>query len=322
MNNVTVSFILPHKGRENFLLQTLESIAGQDYDLKRIEVVVITQNEQLSATILNLGNKFSFSVYYRPDSETISALRNFGVKKTSGEYLAFLDADVSLSKNWISSLINELDSKTDRVLVSASQVCSGNAPPLEQIKTALSNAIIDENVNFLPGRNLLLSRNIFNQAGGFPEHLITCEDYYFTDQVHHLGDLYYTSKASYIHLGEDKNYNEMYRKEIWRGQSNLQSIKGRRIPLREIPSFLVPVGIFSFLLLSIALLFTGNFLLAAIAFVLALAPILIYSIRLNTLVGQQANFIEILKFYIYYFPARAIGTLGGIFKTFSTQSHN
>jgi uncharacterized membrane protein len=125
-----------------------------------------------------------------------------------------------------------------------------------------------------------------------------------------------------VHLGEDRDFAEMYRKEIWRGQSNLQSIKGRKIPLREIPSFVVPIGIFAMLLVCIATLLSGFPLLAFISFSLFLAPVMAYSIRLYKLVRNRARLSDVIKFYLYYFPARAIGTLGGIFKNFSTSSHN
>jgi len=317
-----ISFIIPHKGRELFLQQTIESISNQEYDLDSIEVIVVTQNESLSEATLSFGSKLSLSVHTRPVTETISALRNYGVSQSSGSYLAFLDADISLSHNWISSLLSGLKNNNDRVLISAAQICTADAPPLEQIKTALSNAVINENVNFLPGRNLLLSKQTFDKSGGFPEHLITCEDYYFTDQVHHLGNLYYTSEATYIHLGEDKDYMDMYHKEIWRGQSNLLSIKGRKIPLREIPSFVVPLGIFLMLLVSLVAILLGYYAIATISLALFLFPIFIYSLRLYSLAREKAKFYDVLKFYLFYFPARAIGTLGGLFKTFKTGSHN
>lgn len=322
MSNKQISFIIPHKGREKFLQQTLESIVHQDFDLSLIEVIIVTQNKSLSAVTQKYGDKLTLSIYARPDSDTISTLRNFGVEKSTGQYLAFLDADISLSNNWLSCMLDGLSDNPGRALISAAQISGANAPPLEEIRTALSNAVIDENVSFLPGRNLFLSHETFINSGGFPEHLITCEDYYFTDKVRQLGKLYYTSQATYVHLGEDKKYREMYRKEIWRGQSNLLSIKGRIPPIEEIPSFIVPIGIFLMLLSSIITTLFGYYLIATFCFILFLLPIFVYAIRLYFLARHKIRFVDVLKFYFSYFPARAIGTLGGIFKSFTTKSHN
>ena len=322
MKQRMVSFIIPHKGRDLFLQKTIESVIQQKIDTALLELVIVTQNKELSANIQSYSSDICMSIHTRPETETISALRNFGVEKSTGKYLAFLDADVELSSNWTECMLDSLNSVHDRVITSAMQKNGTNAPPLEKIRTALSNAITNQNVSFLPGRNLFLSRDNFYKIGGFPEHLITCEDYYFTDRATKFGDLFYTSGASYIHLGEDKDFYEMAKKEIWRGQSNLLSIKGRRIPLSEVPSFIIPVGLMTFFLVGFVLLMSGYHLYAGFSFILALIPVVIYSGRLYRLAADQVSLFHIIKFYLYYFPARAIGTIGGAFKTFSTRSHS
>jgi glycosyltransferase involved in cell wall biosynthesis len=318
----SISFIIPHKGREQYLLQTIRSVIAQDYARAEIEIIVVTQNERLSEELYSLQEQVSLSVYNRPYNDTISALRNFGVRQSTSEYLAFLDADVELSRNWISSMLDVLNQSDKRVIASAVQVNGPSAPPLERIRTSLSNAVTDQSVRFLPGRNLLLRRETFDTIGGFPEHLVTCEDYYFTEMASRMGELYYTSAASYIHLGEDKDYGEMFRKEIWRGQSNLLSAKGRRIPLSEIPSFIVPIGLLILATASFVLLLTGYPVFAAICFIMFIFPVTAYTLRLFRLCKDDVGISKVLKFYLYYFPARAIGTIGGMFRTLGTKSHN
>jgi len=314
-----VSFIIPHKGRFDMLRQTLQSIAEQDYPIDKFEIIVISQTPETKTVELLDNNELDFQVILRPEGETISSLRNHGATHAKGKYLAFLDADVFLSNNWIASMISNLDEEKERVIVSAMQICGTSPPPLEHIRTSLSNAEIDTNVAFLPGRNLFMSRDTFDKVGGFPEHLITCEDYYFTDKAAQFGRLYYTSDATYIHLGEDKVFSEMFKKEIWRGQSNLQSIQGRRIPLREIPSFILPLWICLSLLLAMASLIFGAIPASIILFIAGVAPLLIYSIRLYRLARNVVTFSTVFLFYTTYFPARAIGTLAGLFKTISAN---
>lgn len=321
MNKTLISFIIPHKGREIFLQQTLESISLQTIDASLVEIIIITQNDTLSDDTLRFKHSLSLSVYTRPETDSISSLRNFGVKHAVGEYLAFLDADIYLSSNWTECMLETLHEDRSRVISSAIQINGKNAPPLEKIRTALSNVVTDHNVNFLPGRNLFLSRDTFHKIGGFPPHLITCEDYYFTDKANLFGNLFYTSKASYVHLGEDKDYKEMYKKEIWRGQSNLLSIKGRSIPLREIPSFIVPIALSILFIIALVSLITAQYLSALLSFIALTIPVTVYSVRLYILARDSVKFSDVLKFYLYYFPARAIGTIFGAFKTFTSKSH-
>jgi glycosyltransferase involved in cell wall biosynthesis len=315
-----ISFIIPHKGRFEMLIQTLESISEQTYNLGEIEIIVVSQTETIKQQMLLNKPELSLNVFIRPEHETISALRNYGVAQATGQYLAFLDADIWLSSNWAQKMIEELATTSKRIITSAMQICNDNAPPLEKIRTSLSNAELDTNVGFLPGRNLFMHKNSFDKIGGFPEHLITCEDYYFTDKAAKLGDLFYTSAATYIHLGEDKAYKAMYDKEIWRGQSNLQSISGRKIPLREWPSFIIPPAIMVLLIMCLLFIISGNVILSVIAFLLAALPVCLYSLRLYVLAKKKINFSHILKFYAFYFPARAIGTVLGLFKSIGIKT--
>lgn len=322
MNKVLISFIIPHKGREQFLKKTLESITLQEIDLALIEVIIVTQNDRLSEETLAFKDTIALSVYKKPLTDTISTLRNYGVEKSKGDYLAFLDADIFLSSNWAQCMLDTLNETRSRVITSAVQINGPDAPPLERIRTALSNATTDDNVSFLPGRNLFLSRQIFHKIGGFPDHLVTCEDYYFTDKANQIGDLYYTSGANYIHLGEDKDYIKMYQKEIWRGQSNLLSIKGRSIPLNEIPSFIIPIAILLLFLIMIITLASGEYTFALISLMLMLLPVALYSTRLYLLAKNTVRFRDVAMFYLYYFPARAIGTISGAFKTILSRNHH
>ncbi len=316
-----VSFIIPHKGRESMLLDTLSSIIALDYPKDKLEVIVVSQNESASESLSALKEEVPLTVIFNQTDKTISHSRNLGATHACGEYLAFLDADIALSTNWAATMLSTIESKADTKLVSAMQVDSSNAPPLERIRTALSNAELDTYVAFLPGRNLFLHKDTFEQVGGFPEHLLTCEDYYFTDKVNQLGKLYYTSEASYVHLGEDKEFIPMFKKEVWRGQSNLASLEGRDIPLREWPSFLVPFAVVIGILLGLVLLISGQGDLATLFFVIGLLPLTAYTVRLKKLTKNKTGWIPCLLFYVMYFPARAIGTLLGICGTVGTSSH-
>ncbi|MBO1256535.1 glycosyltransferase [Alteromonas sp. 5E99-2] len=315
-----ISFIIPHKGRDSMLLQTLESIAQLDKAEHQIDVVLVSQNEKASDAVLAYQQNLQLNVIYNVAGATISSSRNLGVKAAKGDYLAFLDADIDLAHNWLVEMLSTL-AKPDIVLASAMQVDSIGAPPLERLRTGLSNATLDERVTFLPGRNLFLTRSVFEQVGGFPEHLITCEDYYFTERVAAIGGLFYTSKTHYVHIGEDKAFRPMFKKEIWRGQSNLASIKGRQVPLAEWPSFVVPMIPILSLATILPFIILNWIVLAGASVLMTFLPVVVYALRLKLLVKDKVGLIHCLAFYAAYFPARAIGTVIGLFSGISTSSH-
>lgn len=319
--NHHVSFIIPHKGREAMLIDTLESISAQQCNIATFDIILVTQNDSVSDSVKQAARETPLTIVEVNTAQTISCSRNQGAEIAKGDHLAFLDADIELAPDWLETCLNTLLSRPNTKLVSAMQKESANAPALEKIRVGLSNAQTNCAVDFLPGRNLLLAKDTFYQAGQFPPDLVTCEDYYFTDKVNQLGELFYSGSTWYIHIGEDKALKPMFEKEIWRGQSNLASIKGRRIPLREWPSFLVPLFIPGMLIISLlAFLFVG-FLAGLMPLLCAVVPFTLYVVRLKSIVGSKVGIWDIVCFYSVYFPARTIGTIGGISKTFGTRSH-
>ena len=315
-----VSFVIPHGNRTKLLLEGLRSICRLDHDALQIEVVVVTQDQTLGQSELVAAMReicaFPPALTLLPasDARSISELRNRGARAASGEYLAFIDADIALSPDWIRVMLRTLNAREERVIVSAMQQASADAPGLERIRTELNNLRVDCTRSHLAGSNLFLRRQTFEAVGGFPEHLQTCEDYFFTDSVSQLGELYVTSGAWHVHLGEDKQYLPMARKEIWRGQSNLQSVAGRRIGLGELASFLVPFWVLGTL---IAALVAGAALridLVAGFVLLAMIPVGLYSLRVRLRARHRLPLADLLRFYLLYFPARAIGMTIGLLK--------
>jgi hypothetical protein len=73
--------------------------------------------------------------------------------------------------------------------------------------------------------------------------------------------------------------------------------------------------------LAILLLVFGWSSLALMAFVVAVLPVFVYSLRLFALADKKINFMYIVKFYVCYFPARAIGTVLGLFKSIGVKTH-
>lgn len=312
MTEQLVDFVIPHMGRPELLEATIKSILTQTALAYVGQIIIVTKN----TSPLALPADPKVSIFYRPEAKTISEQRNFGAAQGKGNYLAFLDADIQLAPDWLATCLTLLQ-QPGRVVVSAMQQNSAQPSKVEQLRTTLSNAVVDCAVNFLPGRNLLLSRAHHLQVGGFPEHLQTCEDYYYTDKLSHLGELYYTSQSSYVHLGEDQTLNQTFRKEIWRSEYNLKSLHGRAIPLREWPSILLPFWILFGFMALLGCVFYPAWLSAAIA--LLLLPVILYSLRLYRLPDNSVDLMFLMIFYSVYFTARAIGTLYGVRFFFSRK---
>lgn len=312
--NGMVSFVIPHKGRTDLLKQTVDSILSQEFDLENIEIMLITQDPDAEAIREYFRDHRRMIIYNRPEGDSISALRNFGVSHChSNDYLAFLDSDIALSQNWTRKMIEELEANPNRVVVCAYQETSKDAGAVERIRSLLSKLNKGKTVSAMSGQNLFLRYSSFRKIGGFPEKLRTCEDTHFTSRAAELGELYLSPEASYVHLGEDKNFRKLFKKEIWRARSNLVSLADRKLELREIPSILIPVVIMSGMIAIPVLLLLGLSYWALVTAIFCVLPILLYSIRLwHSCRIYRLKIIDALRFYATYFLARSIGSTLGI----------
>ena len=319
-----VSFVIPQKGRLDLLAETLSSIAAQRLAdgpdagaTPQLEVVLVTQDEPSDGVRKLLEERLGSTpaLRYRCIEEreagTIATLRNRGARAAAGEILAFLDADVRLSENWTRALLEELSAEGDRVVVSAVQVAAETPSTIERIQAEMSRMKVGA-VGFLSGHALMTPRPVFDATGGFPEHLATCEDYVFADRANALGTVLLSGRTSYVHLGEDQDYRTVFRKERWRARSNLASLVGRRAGFVELPSFLVPLTVLAGIVaLPIALL-AGSAAATGVALFLALAPPAAYTLRLLRTAGGRLHPLEVLRYYLAYFPARGLGLLSGV----------
>lgn len=324
-HNRLISFVLPHHGRDLLLIETIESIFKQDIGRQEIEVIVVSKaefsdNHPVLLRLVEAGLREHVRFITISQEKTISFGRNHGAGQSSGEYLAFVDADVRLATNWASSMIRLLEADTDNILVGAVQVSDSDNNTVDMIKSSMSEANLGE-VTALPGNALFISRESFNRSEKFPEYLETCEDWVFTNSLTKLGKMVLTADSSFVHLGEDKSYSALFYKEIWRGTSNLGSLKGRKIDLLELPSFVVPVIVFLSPVMALLALFLGFKVIALLAAVFTLVAPMLYTIRLKHRSSVDASFIAILFFYLVYFIARAIGMIKGLFERKTDNRH-
>jgi len=104
-----VSIIIPVYNREHILSNCLKSVLNQDY--KNIEIIIIDDG--------STDKSYTIVKNYQQESEKISAYhienggaskaRNFGLSKAKGEYICFIDSDDIVSIDYISTLVNAME---------------------------------------------------------------------------------------------------------------------------------------------------------------------------------------------------------------------
>ena len=100
------SFIIPAYNSANHIERCIESIVQQKTN-KKYEIILINDGstDNLKDIVTDLMIKYPKIIkYYEQDNQGVSVARNYGVKKSSGEYITFVDADDKISNNFFNKL--------------------------------------------------------------------------------------------------------------------------------------------------------------------------------------------------------------------------
>lgn len=110
LTNHLVSVIIPTYNRSDFLEKTILSVVNQTY--KNIEIIVVDDgsNDNYAQEICS---KYKKCIYLRKKNGGVSSARNYGIKKATGIYIAFLDDDDLWIETKLEEQVKILDNNSD-----------------------------------------------------------------------------------------------------------------------------------------------------------------------------------------------------------------
>ena len=167
------SFIIPAFNEEEFISNCVKSIKNQEGDDFEIIVVDNGSSDKTAEIAKNLG-----VALVSEEKKGISNARNFGVMKAKGEFLCFVDADGTLSNNWLSEAREIINKNNIKAIAGLNIFVNNNL--LKKIYfniyilLAYLGLILYDKIFhklFLPGNNLVIKRSIFLKLGGFEPYI-------------------------------------------------------------------------------------------------------------------------------------------------------
>lgn len=101
-----ISVIIPVFNGEKTINRCLESLLNQNFLESDYEIIVIDDwSTDNTVNIINqIKNRSNIVSYYSQENIWASKARNFGVKLSNYEYVAFIYADVYVDKNWLKNI--------------------------------------------------------------------------------------------------------------------------------------------------------------------------------------------------------------------------
>lgn len=317
-----VSFVIPVLNGEKYIGRCLAAIQKQKWQDGQYEVIVL-DNGSTDKT-LEIVQELGFSCEVVTNLH-VSGLRNHGVLKAKGQYLAFVDSDVEILPGWIANGMKAFQ-QTEVVAagcfpgIPSNSTWVQHAWDLHQRMRHLSNSM--KPIRWLPSMNLIVKREAFLAIKGFNEKLPTAEDVDLCYRLGERGIILCHPGMNAVHWGEAPDLRTFWRKEVWRGLGNLQGVFSHGFRWDELPSIGYPIYILMLLVLfclgSLSDFWRGQIFIIPLALILLVPPPLFLAARTTFVAKAPLYLPHLFLLYMLYGFARAYALGQSLFmgKTF------
>lgn len=183
-----VSVVIPTYNRSALLRSAVDSVLAQDTHVP-FEIVIVDNNSQ-DDTAAVVRSLMDGRVRYVLEREQGNAhARNRGVESAAAGIIAFIDDDVTVASNWLTSLKQALDARQDLSFVGGKVLPQWNGAPPSWVTPehwaplALLDYGPDELViagkspRGLLTANIAFRRSVFDEVGRFSPHLQRVKDF-------------------------------------------------------------------------------------------------------------------------------------------------
>ena len=230
----TFSIIIPALNEGKLIGTCIRTITENGFTKEKYDILVM-DNGSTDDTV-SIARGCGAKVLICDRTKSIAAMRNKGAAATSGEVLAFIDADIEVPPNFLEVAAQHFDDHfrgalgfVDDVPQEAGWVGRvwGGVQMLKRPRVMA--------VDNLPGRNLLVNRSVFEEIGGFDEVLTTGEDKDFCMRIVKAGyKVISMPSPTPIHRGYEPDLITFIRKEFWRQGSALSLAQRHHYRLRSL----------------------------------------------------------------------------------------
>jgi glycosyltransferase involved in cell wall biosynthesis len=175
-----VSVIIPTYNRKNFLKIAIDSVLNQSFN--NFELLIIDDGSNDSTEELVKSFKDQRIRYFKLDKNYgPSYARNFGIKNSNADFVAFLDSDDFWKKEKLEIQYSEMLKNNDYLLSHTDEIWLRNGKILNPKKIHLKEGgdIFKKSLKLcsISISTVMAKKSLFDIVGFFDESLPACEDY-------------------------------------------------------------------------------------------------------------------------------------------------
>lgn len=178
-----VSVIVPTYNRAHIITEAIDSILNQTF--KDFELIIVDNysSDNTESVVKSYSDK-RIRYFKNQNNGLVSINRNYGIKKSCGEYIAFLDDDDLWLPEKLEKQVELLDLNKELGLVYSDIYIIGSNGDLREntyfhrIKPTRGNAFNELlQGNFIPMLTVVIRREVLDKVGGFNPRYKICQDY-------------------------------------------------------------------------------------------------------------------------------------------------
>lgn len=219
------SVVVPVFNGIEHLRTCLESVTAAIGRYQNAELIVVDNGSTDGSYELLLANYAATAQIFQVEDVTIGALRNYGARVASGDYLSFIDSDCVIPQDYFERVASVFAS-VDAAAVGS--MCDLPTPAhwIEKTWHMLHAPVKDGYVNYLNSGNFVVKRAVFERIGGFDETLTTGEDAELGVRLGAAGfKIYESQEIKAIHLRNPKTLRQFVSRQVWHGLGMFGSAK-------------------------------------------------------------------------------------------------
>jgi glycosyltransferase involved in cell wall biosynthesis len=176
-----VTIIIPAYNCERYIGETLESVRKQTFQNFEVLVVDDGSTDNQRAVIESFVKVDDRIKYIFQKNQGVSAARNNGFARSSGQYIAFLDSDDIWHSDNLEHKVSALRESDAGLVHSDALIINENSEIIDGFLSGISGRVLEPLLLWdgtqIPGpSSILVKREVVEVVGGFDENLSTSAD--------------------------------------------------------------------------------------------------------------------------------------------------
>jgi len=298
--NPLVSVVIPAYRAEKYLTGCLKAIKEQSY--KNFEIIVV--DDFSPDRTLDIAKEAGAKVARNEKNLGEGASRNVGAKLAKGEIIAHTDSDVVVPRTWLEKIVKDMKEFGVGCVGGGYSGSIGDSfiQRFSHFELAYRRQHLPKFVKTLVANNFASTRDIFFEAGGFPEKY-KCEDMILSYKISQKHQIYWDKDNGVLHNFRD-SLKAYFRQQYFFARDTvltyyrqpkllkLKTHQGKQVYIEAILTFL----------LYLTLIFVWQYFLIPI--------VLIFLINIPFLTYLQKNKLNWLESFLIIFWRNVVCTWG------------